>query len=134
MKTIHIHLCLGLIATLLIAQAVSAQMPAYTQAGPVPPALLAAKTIFVANAGADAGLFPEVFSGGGGFSTEPFSGDPDRAYTEFYAALKNTGDYTLVDDPSQADLVLEIGLTAPYGPTNPTGRTAPQTRCPCSGS
>ncbi len=58
-------------------------MPAYTQAGPIPPALTTAKTIFVSNAGADSGLFPE-----------PFSGDPDRAYTEFYAALKATGDFT----------------------------------------
>jgi hypothetical protein len=118
MKAIRFCLCLGAAAALSIAGAPTAQMPAYTQAGPVPPAILAAKTIFVSNAGADAGLFPEVFSGAG-LSSEPFSGDPDRAYTEFYSALKTTGDYTLVDDPGQADLVLEIRLTAPYGPTNP---------------
>lgn len=67
------------------------------------------KTIFVSNAGSDSGLFPE-----------PFTGDDDRAYTQFYAALKATGDYTLVADPSQADLVLELRLNAPYGPTRPS--------------
>ena len=73
----------------------------------IPPAITAARTIFVSNAGADSGLFPE-----------PFSGDPDRPYTEFYSALKTTGDYTLVGNPAQADLVLELRLFAPYGPTN----------------
>jgi hypothetical protein len=103
MNQCKIGFCLSVfIAT---ATAVCAQMPAYDQAGPVPPAIAAAKTIFVANAGADSGLFPD-----------PFTGDPDRPYTEFYAALKATGDYTLVSDPSQADLVLELGLKPPYGP------------------
>ena len=85
-----------------------AQMPAYTKAGPVPPAIAAGKTLFLANAGADSGLFPE-----------PFTGDEGRGYTEFYAALKASGAYTLVGDPSQADLVLELRLNAPYGPSNP---------------
>jgi hypothetical protein len=81
-------------------------MPAYDQAGPIPPAIAAAKTVFISNGGADSGLFPE-----------PFSGDPDRAYTELYAALKPTRNYTLVGDPAQADLVLELRLNAPYGPS-----------------
>jgi hypothetical protein len=76
-------------------------------AGPVPPAVLTAKTVFVANAGADGGLFPH-----------PFSGDPNRGYDQFYAALQGLGQYELVSDPSQADVVLELRLTAPYGPTN----------------
>ena len=75
--------------------------------GPVPPALLRAHTVFVSNAGADAGLFPE-----------PFSGDPNRAYSEFYADLKSSPRFDLVTDPATADLVFEIRLTAPYGPTN----------------
>jgi hypothetical protein len=84
-----------------------AQMPAYTEPGPVPPAIARAKTIFVSNAGSDSGLFPA-----------PFSGDQDRGYTEFYAALKSGGNFTLVTDPAQADLVLELRLTAPYGPSD----------------
>jgi hypothetical protein len=76
-------------------------------AAPVPPALRAARRIFISNAGADAGLFPS-----------PFSDTPDRGYNEFYAALKNQGSYQLVNYPSEADLVLELRLTAPYGPSN----------------
>ncbi|MGA2888512.1 MAG: hypothetical protein ABSE51_10705 [Terracidiphilus sp.] len=94
-------------AALFSAVAAFAQQPAYTMAGPVPPAIRAAKSVFVSNAGSDSGLFPE-----------PFSGDPNRAYTEFYAALKATGHFELVADPSQADLVLELQLIAPNGPSN----------------
>lgn len=111
-------LAVMLLAAMLTPGLTSAQIPAYTQAGPVPGAILSARTVFISNAGSDSGLFPEVFSGSG-FSSEPFSGDPDRAYTEFNSALKATGDFTLVGDPGEADLVLEIRLTAPYGPTNP---------------
>jgi hypothetical protein len=75
---------------------------------PVPAAIQSAKTIFVSNGGSDSGLFPT-----------PFSGDPTRTYNDFYAELKAAGQFQLVSDPAQADLVLEIRLTAPYGPTNP---------------
>jgi hypothetical protein len=107
MRTLHACFCLSVAVAISLAIAAFAQMPAYDQAGPVPPAIAAAKTIFVSNAGADSGLFPE-----------PFTGDPDRPYTELYAALKATGDFTLVGNPAQADLVLELRLFAPYGPTN----------------
>lgn len=93
--------------TILTTAAVLAQQPFTTPGGPVPPAILTAKTIFVSNAGADSGLFPE-----------PFSGDPSRGYRELYADLKAAGQFELVDDPASANLVLELGLTAPYGPTN----------------
>lgn len=109
MGKVHTGLCLAVAAAFfLIPEVASAQMPAYVDPGPVPPAILAAKTIFVSNAGSDSGLFPS-----------PFSGDRDRAYTQFYAALKATGHFVLVGDPAQADLVLELRLTAPYGPTEP---------------
>jgi hypothetical protein len=76
-------------------------------AGPLPPALLTAKRIFISNDGADGGLFPH-----------PFSGDSDRGYDQFYAGVQALGRFQSVADPSQADLVLELRLTAPYGPTN----------------
>ncbi len=79
----------------------------YAQPGHVPAALLAAKTVFLSNAGADSGLFPQ-----------PFSGDPNRGYDGFYAALKQSGKHELVDDPGKADLVLELQLTAPNGPSS----------------
>lgn len=105
MKRLQILFALALFASPAFTQ----QMAAYKEAGPVPPAITSAKTIFVSNAGSDSGLFPE-----------PFTGDQDRAYTEFYAALKATGDYALVADPSQADLVLELRLAAPNGPSTPS--------------
>jgi hypothetical protein len=83
------------------------QAPAYTNAGPVPPALHTAKSIFLSNGGSDSGLFPS-----------PFSGNANRPYTQFYAALKATGHYDIVDHPSQADLVLNLRLFAPYGPSH----------------
>lgn len=49
---------------------------------------------------------------------KPFSGDPDRPYNQFFSALKATTQYDLVSDPSDADLVLELQLLAPAGPTN----------------
>jgi len=94
-------------AALFSAVGALAQHPAYRLAGPVPPAVRAAKKIFLSNAGGDSGLFPE-----------PFSGDPNRGYTELYAAFKAAGQFDLVDDPSEADLVLELQLIAPNGPTN----------------
>jgi hypothetical protein len=93
---------------LFTATAALAQSPQPSaDPGPVPPALPNARTVFVSNAGADAGLFPE-----------PFSGDPNRAYSEFYADLKASGRFDLATNPAQADLVFELRLTAPYGPTN----------------
>lgn len=105
MRTFLVCFCLFVAVAAPVASVGLAQMPAYDQAGPIPPAIRAAKTIFVSNAGADSGLFPE-----------PFTGDPDRGYSEFYAALKAARIYTLVGDPAEADLVLELRLFAPYGP------------------
>ncbi|MGA3080820.1 MAG: hypothetical protein ABSD44_05500 [Terracidiphilus sp.] len=80
------------------------------QAGSVPPAILAAKKIFVSNAGADTGLFPH-----------PFSGDPSRAYAQFYTDLKAAGQFEIVADPADADLVLALQLTAPSCPVTERG-------------
>jgi hypothetical protein len=99
-----------LIAAILCSGPVFAQQP--ETAPPIPHALLTAKSVFVSNAGSDSGLFPE-----------PFSGDPARAYAEFYAQLKSAGIYTLVDDPTKADLVLELRLTAPQGPQSANKQT-----------
>jgi hypothetical protein len=76
-----------------------------TPVAPVPPLLVQAKKVFVSNAGGDSGLFPH-----------PFSGDQNRAYSEFYAGVKALGRFDIVSDPSDADLVLELQLTAPNGP------------------
>jgi hypothetical protein len=78
-----------------------------TAVAPVPPALLNGKKVFLSNGGVDSGLFPH-----------PFSGGADRAYNQMYAALQKQGRYELVSDPSDADLVFELRLNAPYGPAN----------------
>lgn len=84
-----------------------AQQPAPVAIAPVSALLLSTKKVFLSNAGADSGLFPH-----------PFSGDPDRAYNEFYANIESWGRYQLVATPAEADLVFEIQLTAPNGPAN----------------
>jgi hypothetical protein len=95
-------------AGLPFAAAAGAQAPPPPASlAPVPPALLNAKTVFISNAGADSGLFPH-----------PFSGDPDRPYNEFFAAIQAWGRYQIVTDPSEADVVFELQLIAPPGPSN----------------
>jgi hypothetical protein len=104
-----LKLFLSVCAALLFAVEAGAQAPAPpVPLAPVPPALLNAKTVFLSNAGADSGLFPH-----------PFSGDPDRAYNEFYAGIQSWGRYQVVTDPSEADVVLELQLIAPNGPSAP---------------
>ena len=117
MRTILQLPCLASLLLLLTLTAAAQVSPHATSPIPppslsVPPALLTARTVFVSNAGADSGLFPS-----------PFSGDPDRAYQEFYAAIQSWHHYQLVSDPTQADLVLELRLTAPYGPQSPNKST-----------
>jgi hypothetical protein len=97
---------LGLVAVFSGVMTI-AQQPAPLAVAPVPPQLLNAKTVFISNAGADSGLFPH-----------PFTGDPDRAYNEFYAGVESWGRYELVATPAEADLVFEVQLTAPSGPSN----------------
>lgn len=92
---------------LLSAISASAQQLPDTAVAPVPPAIFAAKKVFVSNAGADSALFPH-----------PFSGSPDRGYNQFYAALQRWGRYDLVTEPEEADLVFELQLTGSNGPTN----------------
>jgi hypothetical protein len=107
LKAISLGFCTFVCAALLSAVGAAAQQPASTLAAPVPQAIRDAKKIFISNAGADSGLFPS-----------PFSGDPNRGYNQLYAGLKATSQYELVSDPADADLVLELQLTAPNGPTN----------------
>jgi hypothetical protein len=85
----------------------SGQGPVTPDAAPVPVLLVNAKKVFISNAGADSGLFPH-----------PFSGDPDRAYNQFYADVSSWGRYQLVASPGEADLVFELQLSAPNGPSN----------------
>ena len=69
---------------------------------PIPAQILTAKKVFIANGGGDESRYDEAVS---------YSGGPDRAYNEFYAAMKTWGRYELVAAPGEADLVFEIRLT-----------------------
>jgi len=81
----------------MLATAVWAQIP---QAGaPVPTQIASAKKVFISNMGTD--TVPAVFR------------MENKPYNEFYAAVKAWGRYQLVDSPADADLVYEIGFSAP---------------------
>jgi hypothetical protein len=80
----------------LYAQASKEAPPA-----PVPPPILTANKVFIANGGGDESLF----------DSPQYSGGPDRLYNEFYAAMKSWGRYQLVGSPQEADLVFEVRLT-----------------------
>jgi hypothetical protein len=94
-KTTVLHLALAvLVPCISLAQSKQASAPA----APVPAQILTAKKIFIANAGGD-----EMAEG------DPiFSGGPDRAYNQFYTAMKLWGRFQIVDSPAPADLLLEI--------------------------
>lgn len=98
-----VSVCLLMLAT-GTAQAAQASD---TSPAPVPAAIFTSKRIFISNAGADSGLFPH-----------PFSGRPDRAYNEFYGFMQGWGRYEIVATPAEADLVFELQLMAPNGPSN----------------
>jgi len=118
MKSTRAFCCLALAVACATSAAAFAQKPATVPSGPVLPAIIHAKSIFVSNAGSDAGLYQQHFSG----DIQPaylFSGDPDRPYSEFCAALEATGDYKLQNDPSRADLTLELQMQGPHSPLSP---------------
>ena len=91
------------LVSLLQAPVQAAEQPKQAPPAPIPAQILAAKKVFVANAGGDEPL------GDGG----QFSGGVTRSYNQFYAALKALGRYELVGAPADADLLFEIGLAVP---------------------
>ena len=69
----------------------------------MPPKIIVAKAVFIANGGGDSNV--------GRGTASVFSGGPDRAYNEFYAAMKGWGHYELASDPADADLIFKLRLT-----------------------
>jgi len=105
-RTLHL-----LFVTLFIAQVLIAQesQPG-TESAPVPPAIAAAKRVFISNAGADDD------------SGKMFATGPDHCYAEFYRQVQALKRYEIVSSPVEADLVLEINMT--YSPVpSPSFRT-----------
>ena len=68
---------------------------------PVPAQITAAKRIFISNGGQETGRLDD------------FSGNQDRCYNQFYAAMKSWGRYELATGPADADLVVVIGFANP---------------------
>src|SRR5438477_2792377 len=66
---------------------------------PLPTQIFTARKVFISNAGGDTAGY--------------YSGGPDRAYNQLYAALRGSGRYELVATPSDAELVFEISFTMP---------------------
>ena len=97
-------LCLALLfaACTPALAAQRAKKPAIEPA-PVPPQIAAAQKVFISNGGG-ATLNDAL-------GTTVVSGGPDRAYNEFYAAMKGWGRYDLVDSPAGADLVFQVSFT-----------------------
>jgi len=99
---IKVAVGIGTVALLLQVSVLAAQPDKVTPAAPIPPQLLAAKRVFIGNAGGDERRDAVIFNGG-----------PERAYDEFYAAVKTAGRYEIVGSPAEADLLFEIGFLAP---------------------
>ena len=93
LNRIGIGLRLAACILLFFALSALAQQPATNPPGPVPLPILSAKSLFLSNSAFFRGLY---------------TGEPNRAYDEFYGALQGSGVFQLVSDPSEADLVLEL--------------------------
>jgi hypothetical protein len=69
---------------------------------PVPTPLLNGKKAFISYELGDVTAFPDAYSGG-----------PERAYGEFYSAMKAWNRYDLVADPNDADIVFAVRFVDP---------------------
>jgi hypothetical protein len=69
---------------------------------PVPTPLLNGKKAFISYELGDVTAFPNAYSGG-----------PERAYGEFYSAMKIWNRYELVADPNDADVVFAVRFVDP---------------------
>jgi hypothetical protein len=107
MKSTRVLLALVVAVVFVSATTASPQKTASFPAGPVPPAILHAKSVFISNSGSSSLFFRQDWVHE---SPYLFNGDQTRFYSEFYAALEATGDYKLRNDPIRADMVLELEL------------------------
>src|SRR5690348_2934590 len=90
-----------------LAAAASAQVTTVAQTAPVPRQVLDARTAFIGNGGS------ETYGADSYFDLTKYDGGPNRAYDEFFNAVKNWGHFTLVDSTGDADILLVIRFTNP---------------------
>ena len=84
------------VASCLASQHVSAADKKQVPPAPPPAQIVTAQKVLITNGGQDAS-FSALFAN-------------DRAYNQFYAAIKAWTSFAVVDTPSEADVVLEISL------------------------
>ncbi len=89
------------LATLLHTPAGTAQQHKPAPPAPIPAQILSATKVFIANGGGDESRDEGAF----------YTGGPNRAYNEFYAAMQAWKHYELVASPTDADLIFEIRFT-----------------------
>lgn len=99
MTRICARVLLGLVLLATTASNVAAQTQPATETviAPIPPALLNAKRVFIANGAGDNDADITKFTNGA-----------DGLYNQFHANVKALGRYDLVTSPSDADVVLEL--------------------------
>ena len=111
LKLVHLgtlSMLLFILATSVPTQGAQPTKSATVAPGPVPTQIGMAKSVFVSNGGGDCNPLGEL----------AFNGDSDRAYDEFYAAMKDWGRYGLTGAPADADLVFQISFTCPSAGSN----------------
>lgn len=108
--TLRKLLCSTLALLLASTPLTRAQQTSTTTPAPIPPQVISAHRIFIAN-------------GGGTNYFNAFSGGSDRGYSRLYAELQQWNRYQIVDSPSQADLIFEIHAVAPAVDTGGTDGT-----------
>lgn len=94
----HFRLAVLCFTVTMLQLSVSAAQSKATADAPIPTQIAAAKKVFIANAGGDQLTEDDPI----------FTGGPDRAYNQFYAAIKSWGRFNIVGSPAEADLLLEI--------------------------
>ncbi len=80
----------------------SADVGVNTVQAPVPTPLLNGKKAFISYELGDVTAFPDAYSGG-----------PERAYGEFYSAMKAWKRYDLVADPAAANVIFAVRFVDP---------------------
>jgi hypothetical protein len=99
-KTVrHGIACAALAIALVAVPGLRAQDRKESLPAPLPAQIFTAKKVFVSN--------------GGGDTNDYYSGGPDRAYNQLYAALKSLGRYELVTAPADVELAFEISFSVP---------------------
>lgn len=98
---------LVLLAVSVMHAAAIAQATSLAVTAPIPGQIIAAKRVFISNAGS------ESYGSESYFRLTRYDGGPDRFYNQFYAAMKNWGRYQLADSPANADIVCEVRFTSP---------------------